>query len=222
MTARGPVIAIMAKEPEVGRTKTRLCPPLTLAQAAALYEALLADTIALVGGVAGAALALAITPPQALGFFRRISPPEAILVPVAGADIGACLSQTLAHLLAADHCQALAFNSDGPSLPAEYLSRALVQLEDTDVVLGPSEDGGYYLIGLKQPCPALFEGIAWSTAQVAVQTLARAEALGLRVALLPPWHDVDTADDLARLRGELTALPPEALAHTRTVLAAML
>jgi uncharacterized protein len=209
------VIAIMAKEPAVGRTKTRLCPPLTLAQAAMLYQAMLRDTVALVEGLGEAALALAVTPPQALECFRRISPPETILVPVAGADIGACLSQTLTCLLATGHPQALALNSDGPSLPAEYLSQALAQLEEADVVLGPSEDGGYYLIGLKRPRPALFEGIAWSTTQVTVQTLARAEALGLGVALLPAWYDVDTAEDLARLREEISVLPPETLAHTR-------
>ncbi len=83
------------------------------------------------------------------------------------------------------------------------------------MVLGPSEDGGYYLIGLKRPCPELFQGIAWSTGRVLAQTVERAEALGLSVALTPPWYDVDTASDLDRLRNELASLPAGALLHTR-------
>jgi rSAM/selenodomain-associated transferase 1 len=215
-----PVLVIMAKQPAVGRTKTRLCPPLTPAEAAALYEALLRDTIGLVASLKGVRLAIAVTPPEAIGDFRRISPTDAILLPVAGADIGECLDQVLGHLLAAGHStanfqRAIALNSDGPTLPVAYLRQAIARLEGADVVLGPSEDGGYYLIGLTQPRPELFRGIEWSTERVTAQTLARAEAMGLSVALLPPWYDVDTAADLDRLRAELAALPAEVLPHTR-------
>ncbi len=215
MSTGGAVLAIMAKQPIVGQTKTRLCPPLTPTQAAALYEALLRDTVELVAGLDGIQLAIAVTPPEAMDYFRRISPAGAILLPVAGADIGDCLNQVLSRLLADGAPQALACNSDGPTLPSAYLRQAVVLLDDNDVVLGPSEDGGYYLIGLKRPCPELFQGIAWSTGRVLAQTLERAEALGLSVALTPPWYDVDTASDLDRLRDELDALPAEALLHTR-------
>ncbi len=210
-----PVLVIMAKQPAVGQTKTRLCPPLTLAEAAALYEAMLRDTIGLVAGLEGVRLAIAVTPPEATDAFRRISPPDAILLSVAGADIGDCLSQVLGRLLTDGHSQAIALNSDGPTLPAAYLRQAIARLDDADVVLGPSEDGGYYLIGLTQPQPELFQGIEWSTEQVTTQTVARAEAMGLSVALLPPWYDVDTAADLDRLWAELATLPAEALPHTR-------
>lgn len=210
-----PVLVIMAKEPAVGQTKTRLCPPLTPAQAAALYEAMLRDTIELGAGLESVQLAVAVTPPEATGDFRRIVPPGALLLPVAGADIGDCLNQVLSHLLAAGHPQVIALNSDGPTLPVAYLWEAVARLGSADVVLGPSEDGGYYLIGLTQPQPELFRDIEWSTGRVTAQTLARAEALGLRVALLPPWYDVDTPADLDRLRVEMSTLPPEALPHTR-------
>ncbi len=212
---KDPALVIMAKQPAVGQTKTRLCPPLTLAQAATLYEALLRDTIALGAALQRVQLAIAVTPPQATRAFRRISPPGTTLLPVVGADIGDCLNQVLNRLLSAGHRQAIAINSDGPTLPPAYLRQAVSRLAGADLVLGPSEDGGYYLIGLTRPRPELFEDIAWSTARVTGQTLVRAEALGLDVCLLPPWYDVDTSADLDRLRDELATLPPEALSHTR-------
>lgn len=215
---RKPVFVIMAKRPAVGQTKTRLCPPLTPEEAAALYQALLRDTIELVAGLGGARLAIAVTPPEAMVDFRRFSPPDAILLPVVGRDIGECLSQVLDQLLATGYPKAIAVNSDGPTLPVDYLRRASSHLGEADVVLGPNEDGGYYLIGLKQSQPGLFRDIAWSTDQVTPQTLARAEAMGLQVAVLPPWYDVDTGADLDRLRAELVDLPPEALPHTRCFL----
>jgi rSAM/selenodomain-associated transferase 1 len=218
MTTLIPALVIMAKQPVVGQTKTRLCPPLTLAEAAALYQALLQDTIELVASLQGVQLAIAVTPPEATENLREISPPDAVLLPVACTDIGDCLNQVLDRLLAAGHPQAIAFNSDGPTLPAPYLHQAVAELADADVVLGPSEDGGYYLIGLTQPQPELFSDIEWSSERVTAQTLTRAETLGLNVALLPLWYDVDTAADLDRLKAELANLPAEALPHTRRLL----
>jgi rSAM/selenodomain-associated transferase 1 len=213
------VLAIMAKQPAVGQTKTRLCPPLTLAEASTLYEAMLQDTIELGAKLDGVRLAIAVTPPEGIDSLRRISPPGAIMLPIAGADIGDCLNQVFSHLLSVGHSRAIALNSDGPTLPAIYLRQAISQLDEADGVLGPSEDGGYYLIGLKEPQPELFQGIDWSTERVSVQTLARAKEMGLSIALLPSWYDVDTVADLHRLQVELEALPAEASPHTRRFLA---
>ncbi|UCC63727.1 MAG: TIGR04282 family arsenosugar biosynthesis glycosyltransferase [Anaerolineae bacterium] len=212
---KDPALVIMAKEPAVGQTKTRLCPPLTLEQAAALYEALLRDTIGLAASVEGVQLAIAVTPPTAIGTFRPWCPPGAILLPIAGVDIGDCLNQVLSHLLASGYAGAMALNSDGPTLPIGHLRQAVARLDEADIVLGPGEDGGYYLIGLKEPHPGLFQEIDWSTARVTAQTLARAERLDLSVTLLPAWYDVDTATDLDRLRAELATLPPDAVPYTR-------
>jgi rSAM/selenodomain-associated transferase 1 len=208
-------VAIMAKRPEVGRTKTRLSPPLTAEQATALYEALLRDTIQLVGQLDGAQMAVAVTPPDAISYFRPISPANVMLLPVGGRDIGECLDQVLSRLLSQGFRGAVAVNSDGPSLPLDYLARAVDLVEETDVVLGPCDDGGYYLIGLRQPQPGLFLGVEWSTSRVAAQTLERAESLGLRVVQLPQWYDVDTAEDIERFRADLARLPPSALRHSR-------
>ena len=209
------VVVIMAKQPAVGRTKTRLCPPLSPCEAAELYKALLHDTITLVSRLRRIRLAAAVTPPSAIDTMRSSLPDDAILVPVEGADIGVCLSQATGHLFAAGFCRVIALNSDGPTLPAAYIARAHALLEQSDVVLGPNADGGYYLVGLRRPCPELFCDIAWSTARVTAQTVDRAAALGLSVALLPSWYDVDTAADLERLRVELACLPSQTLACTR-------
>jgi hypothetical protein len=210
----------MAKLPGGGQTKSRLSSALTPAEAAAVYEALLQDTIELAAGLTEVQLAIALTPPEATDYFRRTSPPGTLLLPLTCADIGDCLNQALGHLLADGYAKAVALNSDGPTLPITYLQQAFAELEnsDVDVVLGPSEDGGYYLIGLKEPHPDLFRGIAWSTDRVTADTLAKAEAMGLQAVQLPSWYDVDTAGDLDRLRAALPTLPDDAVPNTRRLL----
>jgi rSAM/selenodomain-associated transferase 1 len=212
-------IVVMAKQPQVGRTKTRLCPPFTSEEAAGLYEALLRDTLTLAGSIHGADLAVAITPAAARDYFAALTPPGTHLLAISGADIGECLASSIADLLARGYRRVIAFNADGPSLPAACLEAALAALDSCDVVFGPGEDGGYYLVGLNQMQAALFQGIPWSTAQVLANSLEKAQALGLRIQLLPAWYDVDTAADARRLAGELQHLPPERLPHTRAFIA---
>lgn len=211
----------MAKQPRVGRTKTRLTPPLTPQQAADLAAALLRDTFAMAAGLDEFALAVALTPAEAGMYFEALAPPGTHLLPVSGPDIGVCLSATMQALFARGYSRVLALNADGPSLPPEYILRAAAQLEDHDVVFGPGYDGGYYLVGMKAAHTGVFEGIAWSTAVVLDQSLARARALGLQAAVGSPWYDVDTPRDLHRLQVELRGLPPEKLVHTRAFLAAV-
>lgn len=207
----------MAKEPRVGSTKTRLCPPLTFEDAAQLYEALLLDTIDMGSTLEDVDLAIAVTPPESIPYFKRVAP-NTILVPIACSDIGQCLSGVLAHLLRIGYAKAIALNSDGPSLPTEYIQQAIRRLDSHDIVFGPSEDGGYYLIGLKEMSDQIFTDIEWSTSRVLSQTLEKCDNLGLQVDLLPPWYDVDTAADIERLREELSMLPDHALSHSRALL----
>jgi glycosyltransferase A (GT-A) superfamily protein (DUF2064 family) len=110
-------------------------------------------------------------------------------------------------------------SSDSPTLPAAFVAEAFERLRDgADVVLGPCDDGGYYLIGLRAPQPRLLREVPMSTPTVTRDTLALADELGLRVALLPQWYDIDTAADLARLRAELRAAAPEVAPRTRAFL----
>jgi rSAM/selenodomain-associated transferase 1 len=217
--AAAAAVVIMAKAPVAGRSKTRLSPPLAPSEAAGLSLAMLQDTVALVSRVRDACLALAISPPEAIGAWRPDLPAGALLVPTGGADLGACLSEATGFLFAAGHNAVIALNSDGPTLPAGRIEQAGALLERADVVLGPSEDGGYYLVGLRRPCPGLFAGIVWSSARVLEQTVERAASLGMSVAMLAPWYDVDTPADLARLVRELAELPADALVSTRRFLA---
>lgn len=214
MSAGGAII-IMAKQPRAGKTKTRLCPPFTIEGAAVLFEALLRDTIELAAGLEGIQLAIAISPPEARAYFSSISPPGTLLLPIEGANIGICLEKALEGLLERKFKKVIALNADGPSLPREYLVDAFRLLDSNDVVLGPGEDGGYYLVGLKQMNADIFADIPWSTSAVLEKTLAQAAQSGLRTALTPTWYDVDIPADVDRLIKEINGLPAGRLPYTR-------
>jgi rSAM/selenodomain-associated transferase 1 len=205
----------MAKQPQVGKTKTRLCPPLSFAQAASLYQALMRDMIELAHRIPGCVLGVAITPPGSKPFFENIVPAGTLLLPVEADDIGGCLNLTTTSLLEQGFRKVVALNADGPSLSPELIRLALLELDRQDVVLGPSRDGGYYLIGIKEAHPELFQDIPWSTSHVTARTLERGREHGLEILLLPEWYDVDTPGDLKFLLGEMENNPGLNLVHTR-------
>jgi rSAM/selenodomain-associated transferase 1 len=209
----------MAKEPQPGCTKTRLSPPLSHQEAADLYEAFLLDTILKLANLEWADMAVAISPPESSSFFKRITPTGTLLLPIEGADIGDCLAEALERLLDIGYRKVIAINADGPSLPGEYIHQAVELLDNHDVVFGESQDGGYYLVGVKRIHQVLFQEISWSTTNVLAQSLAKADVFGLSTALTPTWYDIDTIQDLKRLKDELPGLPPEHLLHTRRFLA---
>jgi rSAM/selenodomain-associated transferase 1 len=213
-------LMVMAKEPLVGRTETRLSPPLSGQQATDLYRCLLLDTLELMTRVEGVQPIIAYLPSDAEPFFRRFAPPGFDFVPQLGDDLGERLDNVLTRCLQMGCHQAVVMDSDSPTLPVAYLKQAFRQLDDptVDVVLGPSDDGGYYLIGLKSPCPALFRGIVMSTPTVMEETLGRAQEQGLRVACLPRWYDVDTSEELERLIEEPRSRPDHLAPHTRAFL----
>ncbi len=211
-------LIIMAKEPRIGSTKTRLCPPLKSEEAAKLYEVLLWDTINMIAGIKGIDIAIAVTPPESIEYFKGITSSKTHLIPVTCATIGECLSFALGQLLSMGFSRVMALNSDGPTLPPAYIQQAVERLDQHDLVLGPAEDGGYYLIGVKQKHDSLLTGISWSTSEVLSQTLDKANQLGLKVSLIPTWYDVDTAKDFQRLRNELKTLPSDTLMNTRQFL----
>jgi rSAM/selenodomain-associated transferase 1 len=206
-------VAIMAKAPRPGTVKTRLCPPLVAAEAAALYRCFLLDKIAAVRALANARPVIAYTPDEASAEFAALAPDFA-LVPQRGPDLGARLHATLAGLLVDGHPGAIAVDSDTPTLPRAFLQQAVDCLtrREADVVLGPTEDGGYYLIGVLAAHPVLFEAVPWSTSGVLETTLRHATRAALRTVCLPTWFDVDTPDDLRRLERTLDGGPAIAAA----------
>jgi rSAM/selenodomain-associated transferase 1 len=213
-------VAIMAKAPRPGTVKTRLCPPLLPTEAAALYRCFLLDKITAVGALADTQPVVAYTPDDARAEFDGLAPGFSLMAQ-RGRDLGARLHSTLASLLAAGHTGAIAVDSDTPTLPGAFLQQAVQCLSrpGPDVVLGPTEDGGYYLIGVRRAHRELFDGVPWSTSDVLDVTLRRAAKAGLRAACLPSWFDVDTPDDLERLRTVLGAETATPACQTRRLLA---
>jgi rSAM/selenodomain-associated transferase 1 len=208
----------VAKRPAAGRTKTRLTPPLSPQEASALYECFLRDTLDLIRLVPGAQPVIAYLPAQARDYFARLAP-DFEHVCQEGADLGTRLDNALIRYLQRGYRRVAIMNSDGPTLPVSCLIEAFESLTDgVDVVLGPCDDGGYYLIGLKRPAPRLLREVRMSTPNVVADTLALAAEEGLRVKLLPAWYDVDDATSLARLIAELADAPAEVAAHTRAFL----
>ena len=209
---------MMAKRPAVGQTKTRLAPPLSTEQAASLYACFLKDTLALVRQVPGVQAAIAYWPANEHQYFSQLAK-DFELLPQAGADLGARLDHTLAHFFQQGCRYAVVMDSDSPTLPVACLRAAFLQLEaGAEVVLGPCDDGGYYLIGMKRPFPRLLREVHMSTPSVTADTLALAAQDGVQVSLLPAWYDVDDLRSLEQLAKELTHGPPETARHTRQFL----
>ena len=206
-------IAFMAKASAPGRTKTRLVPPLSFDEAAALNTTFLQDVsdnviLAARHAAPGAGIAgyAAYGPPGSEGFFQETLPAAIGLIGAWLPNFGECLFHTIQEILGRGHGAAVVLNADSPTLPTALLieTAAVLARPGDRAVLGPSSDGGYYLLGLKTAHRRMFEDIAWSTGSVAEQTLARAREIGLDVHSLPVWYDVDDVEGLSRLHGELS------------------
>lgn len=197
-------LLVFAREPVLGRVKTRLAAGIGAAAALAVYRELLALTAAAVAEAQVPAtvwLAEAPTPPADPNQPRPEWPGRPWRVQPAADSLGARMAHAFGEAFAAGAARAVIIGTDCPGLSADLLRRAFEQLKTHDLVLGPADDGGYYLLGLNALQPDLFENKSWSTATVLPDTLADAARLGLRVALLPTLPDVDSAQDLAAWRG---------------------
>ena len=206
-------IAIMAKASAPGQTKTRLVPPLTFDEAAALNTAFLqdiADNVLLAGQHRAIAGYVAFAPAGSEDFFRSVLPPSIGLIDACLPTFGDCLIRTVEKLLARGHQSAVVLNSDTPTLPTALLVETADALAKPGerAVLGPCNDGGYYLLGLKTAHRRLFEDIAWSTEGVAEQTRERAREIELDLHTLPIWYDVDDVEGLRQLRSEVRGPRP--------------
>jgi rSAM/selenodomain-associated transferase 1 len=226
-------IAVMAKASIPGQTKTRLVPPLTWEEAAHCNTAFLRDVGDNILAAAHASIAayVAFGPPDARPFFEQNLPREIGLIEAWYPDFGDCLAGAIAQLLERGHAGAVVLNADSPTLPTSLLVEAAETLAQPGerIVLGPADDGGYYLLGMKAMHRRLFQDIAWSTEQVARQTLARAAELNLSVHVLPKWYDVDDVGALRMLRSELfegrsflRELRPHGARHSRALMQSLL
>jgi glycosyltransferase A (GT-A) superfamily protein (DUF2064 family) len=210
---RSCAIAVMAKSPRPGYSKTRLCPPLDYGQAASLSAAFLRDTtenlvvasasVPIVSYAAYAPLGTeAALSPHIAPTARCILADGSLPAPPEIEGFGRCLWHAMLGQFEYGHAAACVLSSDTPNLPTQYLVWAVEQLlggDERRVVLGACDDGGYYLLGMNAPHAGLFENIAWSTSFVADATRERARALGLDLIELPPWYDIDDAASLSQL-----------------------
>ncbi len=190
-------LIIFAKAPIPGEIKTRLCPPLDPDEAASLHGSLVLDAIERTKRLQGITLYVAGTPDLAHPFFKVMEGRYgARLLLQRGPDLGARMMNAMQDAFGQGAKDVLLTGTDLPTLPRTHLVEALKLVKNHDVVLGPTADGGYYLIGLSKIMPVLFEGIAWSTASVFAETKKKVEAAGLSLGLLPEGRDVDTLEDL--------------------------
>ena len=223
-------LAVMTKAPEAGRVKTRLVPPLTPEQAADLNKCFLRDTAAAISSAcsrrpagdtnktqfehgitsqsetATAACGVAVyTPIGAESAYNGILPANFSLLPQRGYKFGERLYLAVEDLLKCGFGSVCLIDSDSPTVPAGSFVEAveLLSTSEDDVVLGPSDDGGYYLIGVKKAHQHLFEDIDWSTERVLKQTIQRASEIGLKIKFLPTGYDIDDHASLRRLCNEL-------------------
>jgi rSAM/selenodomain-associated transferase 1 len=231
-------LTVMAKAPRPGTVKTRLSPPLTREQAAALNVCFLRDTTENIASTASGGSAapsriaglVSYTPVEDERLFQGLLPENFALIAQRGEGFGDRLLAAAEDILACGYDSVCLIDSDSPTVPNAVYQMAVTELARAGdrIVMGSAADGGYYLIGMKQAHAAIFAGISWSTGQVAEETRERAQTAGIELFELPLWYDVDDAATLAILKAELLAgmppgfatLPGYGAPHTREFLLA--
>jgi hypothetical protein len=205
------VLVIMAKAPRPGAVKTRLTPSLSPAAVTAFYCCLLDDTLTLARSLKLGDVEVAIMCPASdVNELAQLPGSEVNVVAQKGEGLAAGLTSVFAHFAEGHQRRVIAFNSDSPHLPRSVLEDAFETLSAHDVVVGPTHDGGYYLVGAKASHPTLFAGDGMGTSSALERLLSRARSLELSVGFAAPFYDIDVADDLTRLAAELRLAPARA------------
>src|SRR6266481_9560998 len=209
MTLAKRTLVIMAKAPRLGSVKTRLAESLSTQAVTELYRCLLNDTIALAQALDHVQFAI-LCPASDVDDLSRAVAKTVRIVPQTGQGLAAGLASVFNHFAASGQQRVIAFNSDSPHLPASVLETAFDALEASDLVVGPTRDGGYYLVGAKASHSDLFASDGMGTANALEAQLTRARALGLSVHFADPFYDIDVESDLTRLAAELRLAPARA------------
>ncbi|MDR4493339.1 MAG: TIGR04282 family arsenosugar biosynthesis glycosyltransferase [Nitrospirales bacterium] len=196
-TSTTAAVVVFAKAPIVGQVKTRLCPPLTPDEAASLHGSLVMDMLERSQAVKGCDLVLAGSPDKTHPFFKAMEARFKVkLWEQVGEDLGARMARTFHAGLGSTYRSLVIVGTDIPGITPQIVTQAFASLKEHDLVLGPTMDGGYYLIGLRKKAPELFQDIPWSTDQVCPLTEQKAKVLGLSMKKLPTLRDIDTIEDL--------------------------
>lgn len=206
----GAVLGIFGKKPEPGKVKTRLAVEFGNEFAAEAHEAMLRDTLDTWGSnrylAPGGRRVFVFAPDDAGPWFDPIVPAGLAMQAQAHGDLGARLRSFFEGEFAEGASRVVVLGSDSPTLDPSIVVSAFLCLDQKDVVIGPSTDGGYYLIGCRVPVPSVFEGVEWGSARVFEQTLDRLRGTGRSLAVLPPWYDIDTPDDWRLLGAHIRAM----------------
>jgi hypothetical protein len=203
------MLVIMAKAPRLGSVKTRLAESLSLEAVTELYGCLLNDTIALARALDHVEVAM-MCPPSDVEDLSRAVDQAVPVVPQTGDGLAAGLTSVFTHFAALGRQQIIAFNSDSPHLPLSVLESAFDLLTCCDLVIGPTHDGGYYLVGARAPHPGLFASDGMGTANALEALLECASNLKLSTRVIDPFYDIDVAADLSKLADELQRQPRKA------------
>jgi rSAM/selenodomain-associated transferase 1 len=203
--ANGLVLGLFAKAPRPGQVKTRLAAVTSPEWAACVAEAFLLDLLVRLSQLEVARI-LAYSPAQEELYFRNLVGDRFALAPQAEGDLGRRMATFLAEQFQVGARAVVLLGTDSPTVPRAFIEQAFRELERADMVLGPATDGGYYLLGCARQVPPVFEEIAWSSSGVLGDTVRRLSDPRWRLAVLPPWYDVDTLDDWRMLQGHLAAL----------------
>ena len=192
------LLVVVAKAPVPGEVKTRLSPDFSTIEATNLYRCFIQDRIKEIGNLTGMDLAISYTPEDSEDYFAKFLSNGFHLFPQRGKDLGERLNNIFVDKLAGKYDAVSIIDSDTPDLPRSIVQQSfqLLKADRTDAVFGPCYDGGYYLVGMREPHPQLFQKIPWSTDKVLPRTLEKANSLGLQTKLLPKWNDLDTFQDL--------------------------
>jgi rSAM/selenodomain-associated transferase 1 len=199
----------MAKAPKQGMVKTRLSPSMPVSAVTELYCCLLQDTIAMAKSLNGLEIDVMCPEPDKSDLARLLGD-TVLLVTQNGNGLAAGLTSVFAQFAASGQRRVIAFNSDSPHLPPSVLDCAFQTLTTHEIVVGPTHDGGYYLVGAKAAYPNLFEGDGMGTKSALDTLLARVRQLGLSIGFTDTFYDIDIADDLTRLAAELRLAPQRA------------
>ncbi len=205
----GRVLVIMAKAPRPGAVKTRLTPSLSAEAVTDFYCCLLQDTLALARSLGDVEVAI-MCPDSDVNQLARLAGDRANVIAQNGEGLASGLTSVFAHFTEDHLRRTIAFNSDSPHLPRSILEHAFESLAAHDVVVGPTHDGGYYLVGAKAFHPALFVQDGMGTSSALDNLLSRAKSLKLSVGLVDPFYDIDVVGDLTRLAKELRLAPARA------------
>jgi hypothetical protein len=199
-------LVVFAKDPIPGRVKTRLNPCITPDEAAKLYKAFSLDIISSARKLKCINVTVAYTPNDAEKAFRKLVEQPINFLPQKGKNLGERMKNAFKQSFTEGAERVVIIGTDSPTLPVSYIQKAFDVLKKIPVVIGPTFDGGYYLVGLSKQNDDIFDDIEWATSRVFGQTLTRIKSLNTQLYVLPPWYDVDTSEDLEFLRSHLLAM----------------